>query len=625
MKKKVAVFSTSWNDAYLYKYLVGVWKTAKENNIDVYVFNTYGDADLYGDFNKCEYNIFNLPELEDFDGVLVMSNNVGSAPWLEKLRQRIVSLNIPCVAVEQKLEDINYIGTDNYAAMREVVEYLVIEKGCKVLNYVGGPADNSENILRKKAFLDVLEENGLVCEERRIRDYLFRKEDGRQAYKEFKELGIEKPDAVVCANDNMALGYWIASVEDGLDMPKDYLVTGFDNTALSVMNASRITSIDRAGDTLGVRSMEQLVGMIEGTVYPECAYAPHRLIRPDKDCDEELKAGLDQRFWKSLYDREIKREENSHSIRNFRLVLLENQNKGVFFKALLSSIQSFGITNFCFCMDEKFDDYMNKCEKGYSDQLEVYGVFGGNNLERNTIDVKQMVPEEFSQDSEKSHIMLFSPSHCSGRRQGYCVIMDNLEIIKDRRLYDLMMIINPSLEAMRQNIQLRKMNEELNRLYCMDQMTNLYNRFALEEKGERLFERNIEQNKLSGIIFVDMDSLKMVNDIFGHAIGDICLRVIADAIKGALIDESWFGVRYGGDEFLALGTVEDEDSIREMIAKIHTNIQQDYRKQNFTFDLTASVGYVLIAPDEYKGLEYHIKVADDDMYKIKKAKKGIKQ
>lgn len=625
MRKKVAVFSTSWNDKYSYRYLCGVWKTAQENDIDVYVFNTYGDAELHIDFNRCEYNIFNLPDLELFDGILVISNNVGSAPWVEGLRKRALKLKIPCIAVEQDLEGFHYMGTDNYAAMRDVVEYLIKKKGCKVLNYVGGPSDNSENILRKKAFVDVLKENHLVCEEARIRDYSFRREDGQQAYNDFKELGLEKADAIVCANDYMALGYWLTAMNDGLTVPKDLYISGFDNTAVVVMHTSIIITIDRTGDVLGNRSMQQLVQMMEGEEVGRCTYAPHKLIDAERYESPAMQETLQREFWQKVYDKESKRDAFDYVLKHFRLALLENQSKTEFYHALLENTKSFGIDSFCFCMDERFQDYENKEEIGYSQKVEICGTLHGEMLETRMIDTRDLIPEEYKNAGEKSHIWLFTPNHCAGRIQGYSVIMDNLEIIKDKKLYNMMMILNSGLEGMRQNVQLVKMNEELNRLYCMDQMTDLYNRFALEEKGEKLFKKNIEKNKLSAIIFIDMDSLKMVNDIFGHAIGDICLKIIADAIKASLLDKTWFGVRYGGDEFLALGTIESEEAITQMISAIHKNIQTDTRNENFSFQLTASIGYVVIPPDEYKGLEYHIKVADADMYKIKKSKKCMKK
>ena len=625
MSKRVAVFSSSWNDEYLYGYLKGVWKTAQKHNIDVYVFNTYGDAELYEDFNRCEYNIYKLPNLKDFDGVLIISTNVGSIPWLEDLQRRIMQTKIPSISIEQDIEGLKYMGTDNYAAMRDMVEHLVLEHGCKVINYVGGPSDNSENILRKKAFLDVLKEHDIACEEKRIRDYSFRHEDGEQAYWDFKQMGLERPDAVVCANDNMAIGYWVAAMSDGAEAPRDFRITGFDNTAATMLLSQRIASIDRAEKVQGSKSMEQLIGMMGGKEYPKYVHIPHKLINTESCGCPNSDSIQEHNFWRKIYEKERRRSEFDYGINHFRLELLANQNKSVFFEVLLRNMMSFGIMSFCFCMDEAFEEFVCKEKSGYSDKVEVYGMMNGNILESRTIDTLDLIPEEYKAESDKAHIWLFTPNHCGGKKQGYSVVMDNLEIIKERRLYNLITIMSTGLEGMRQNIQLLKMNEELNRLYCMDQMTDLYNRFALEEKGDKLFKRNIEQNKLSAIIFVDMDSLKMVNDIFGHAIGDMCLKVIADSIREALLDKSWFGVRYGGDEFLALGTVEDEASIVGMISKIHNNIKSDARNENFSFELTASIGYVLIAPEEYKGLEYHIKVADADMYKIKKSRAANKK
>ena len=136
---------------------------AREREADLYIFNSYGDSDReYESFTSGEYNVFFLPDLTEFDGALIAANNVGSEPWVEQLGRKIRQLGIPCVGVEQPSGMEHIIGVDNYRAMCAVVEHLVRVKGCRVLNYVGGPRDNQENMLRKAAFLDTYDMEAYV-------------------------------------------------------------------------------------------------------------------------------------------------------------------------------------------------------------------------------------------------------------------------------------------------------------------------------------------------------------------------------------------------------------------------------------------------------------------------------
>lgn len=114
-KKKIAVFSTVWNADYLYAFLSGLRRGAAERNADLYLFNTYGDSDKeYDLFCRGEYNIFFLPDLNEFDGALIDSNNVGTIYWENALKAKIRENGIPCIGVEREMGLDHFIGVDNY-------------------------------------------------------------------------------------------------------------------------------------------------------------------------------------------------------------------------------------------------------------------------------------------------------------------------------------------------------------------------------------------------------------------------------------------------------------------------------------------------------------------------------
>jgi len=125
MGKKIAVISTAWNGEHIGGILNGMQQKIEETNNDMYIFNTYGGFEEEKEFNDCEYNIFNLALQSDFDGILILSNNIASYSRLEILMGQIKDRKIPCISIEQDVPDFHFIGTDNYTAMSEVVEHLI--------------------------------------------------------------------------------------------------------------------------------------------------------------------------------------------------------------------------------------------------------------------------------------------------------------------------------------------------------------------------------------------------------------------------------------------------------------------------------------------------------------------
>jgi diguanylate cyclase (GGDEF)-like protein len=88
------------------------------------------------------------------------------------------------------------------------------------------------------------------------------------------------------------------------------------------------------------------------------------------------------------------------------------------------------------------------------------------------------------------------------------------------------------------------------RLAARDPLTALYNRRALEVRGQRLLE-NVSQARPGALLLMDIDNFKLVNDLYGHSAGDRLLVALSEIIRGALPNGS-LAARLGGDEFVVL-------------------------------------------------------------------------
>ncbi|MEX6662980.1 GGDEF domain-containing protein [Pseudomonas sp. W2-17] len=88
------------------------------------------------------------------------------------------------------------------------------------------------------------------------------------------------------------------------------------------------------------------------------------------------------------------------------------------------------------------------------------------------------------------------------------------------------------------------------RLAAQDPLTALYNRRALEVRGQRLLE-NVSQARPGALLLMDIDNFKLVNDLYGHSAGDRLLVALSEIIRGALPNGS-LAARLGGDEFVML-------------------------------------------------------------------------
>ncbi len=158
----------------------------------------------------------------------------------------------------------------------------------------------------------------------------------------------------------------------------------------------------------------------------------------------------------------------------------------------------------------------------------------------------------------------------------------------------------------------------------LDHLTGLYNRRGLELKLSGLFQQPESLGK-SAFVMMDADNLKMINDTYGHEMGDVYLKKISELVLGLQMDNSVFA-RLGGDEFvLFLYRYESEEALLETIYALD-RVQEDCfveLKDGIDVPLRFSWGYCLTR--EYTDYQKLLKEADEKMYENKRKRKEKQQ
>ncbi len=170
----------------------------------------------------------------------------------------------------------------------------------------------------------------------------------------------------------------------------------------------------------------------------------------------------------------------------------------------------------------------------------------------------------------------------------------------------------------RENNQLKARIAELERLVACDTLTPLFNRRHFMEELDRWCWRTHRYGGEYGLLFIDVDNLKTVNDTLGHQVGDMLLMAIAKGLLGA-VRRSDLVARIGGDEFAMLLDNIPEAELAgkaERIAKVIGKLSIDHA--GATLKPSISAGFTPIEPG-IKPSELLLR-ADRSMYAAKQAK-----
>ena len=219
-KQRIAVLMSGINEEYQRNILDGIMEFAKRVCYDVYIFTSFGEGVHAHNHDLGEINIFNLPDLSSFNGVILLSNTIQMHVYINDFFEMISKLRIPVVDIDNVLPSGYCIEIDNETAMRRIIEHFTDDHGFTKINFISGSMANPEARSRLKAYTDVLNSRGIPVEDDRIYYGNFIRENGYEAVRHFMNSSLPFPEAIICANDNMALGAHIALFENGYSVPE---------------------------------------------------------------------------------------------------------------------------------------------------------------------------------------------------------------------------------------------------------------------------------------------------------------------------------------------------------------------------------------------------------------------
>lgn len=568
--KKIALITDGWKRYVTYAWVQGYRRYASQYHLDtdLYVFQSFGNFNTDEGYNSGEYNITRLPDLRTFDGIILDLSNVSDASLKESFL----------------------------------------------------------------AYRKTLEKHGILFEPERVIERSFEIKTGIRAFTEFQQKDL-LPEAFVCASDNIAVGVCLAAREAGFSIPEDFLVTGFDNEDKASYCNPRITTADFSKTEIMYHAMELLVDIWNGQTDRRCTYtqAVH-IFQESCRCVSECPPDRGQYIIKRILS-EARQSDMQNWMIDLNRFLLDCTSYTDLTSHMQMWLHEHQFGNLYLLMNpdifhlEKVDilpeipDDIYRCV-GYPDKMTVvHPVSDTEAVMQLSITDGHLLPDITRTGDQ--NIFVFAPLHFREREVGY-VVLQNCDYLLDHQfLFKMLNSFRTALESLYNKLVLCKKNKQLSQLYIHDSLTGLYNRMAYEKLALPLFQKYMQKKKHLGILFVDADHLKYINDNFGHDMGNLAIRSIASAIHKSCPVGS-VCMRYGGDEFVCVIPDFDLPRMHQLEKTILHALEEISDVSRFPFPLEASIGSV-IADDAVFSLNDYINLADQKMYASKKARKAARE
>lgn len=227
-----------------------------------------------------ERHYLNLLKQKGVDGIIAQP-----LPGSENLRfwRYLARHKMPVLFVLQQipLDNTPFVIVDNYQGGYIATEHL-IQRGHRVIAHLAGPRKFELSQERRKGFIDALRTSGLVVYESLIKRTKFNLEDG---YKKTLQLLAHKPrpTAIFACSDIVAIGAIHAIREQGLRVPQDVAIIGFDDLFFASFSEVPLSSVAQPKYEIGVRAAEKLLQIIDGKNVESEILKPSIVVRHSSD------------------------------------------------------------------------------------------------------------------------------------------------------------------------------------------------------------------------------------------------------------------------------------------------------------------------------------------------------
>ncbi len=649
-RKKVAVFSANIYEPMSHAIQEGICKAARELGIKVIFFASFSDnfsTKLYDQFtlyDEGDIASFELPDLDDFDGIIRIDLTYG--PYSkEHMDARLLKATIPIVNVGGYDERFYNVVTNESESFGQIVDHLIEVHHCQDIYHLAGLHDRSFTQVRVDAYKDALESHGIEYDPDKVYYGTLWHDCGDPALDyilaDCQKHGKKFPDAIVCANDYSAVGLIDACHKRGIDIPGDFIVTGYDGLEEAFQGYPSITTCSQPFYGSGYEGLYTLKRMWDG----EDVGVNHMIdceLVCNQSCGCKSMNTYNVEDIRSMYIRRLDRvSELAQSTTSLILSISNAQTMEECFNEITrcSGIES-GFTDMLLCLAP---DWQNQrvIPQDFAKQDEemsvVAGFIGSTPVKHETFRKKDILPPSLLKDPNPYYIFAI---HHLQYYMGYLIVSPQNNAHESLFMKSWIVNLGSMLENWRIRQKLNLALQRMENLYNRDMLTNLYNRHGYETFFEDIFEECQRKRLPIGVMMIDMDDLKMVNDNFGHAEGDYSLCAIADGMRYAAINGE-VCLRTGGDEFVVLAKNYTDAKAATYAETLRGYISERIarHKKNYTFSI--SIGTCIKIPPEKKAAssendaseeaekamiraysEEYLRIADAKMYKEKKSHKA---
>ena len=572
-----------------YDFVEGAYLQAKELGYDLIVY-----TGVFNSMRGVQYdayiagleNIYTLVCMHELDGIIYAYERFHTQEVIDKISDYVSQTDTPCLVLGGEVPKAQSMDADEYDSMYRITRHMTDDHSCRKLYCLAGVPEHKSSEARLRGFKDACADCGIVIEDKDVFYGWFWKDVPEKLGLDIASGKTERPDAVVCCNDVMAVTLIETLTENGIGVPEDIKVTGFDGEVDSLFCKPSLTTITGRDKQFGADAVCRLYGMISGNAPQQKLFA--KSIRYGKSCGCSKETVIDP----NLFDMILRSREKRQFIATDYIYHMSGTSD---VKELSERINEVGHIfssaewlDVCLCSDWKgdMDNPDDFRQYGYPDEMFLL-------LSKRSRDNDEAFYSFKTADilpaltcPHEPHLIVLTSLHCSGQIFGYLAMAypDTRYIALDEHFVSWCDAVANGVKSLQKVLYEQYYKSQLEKLSETDPVTGIFNRRGFMIRVPETVNKYKNEQMNSYLLLITYYPEQINSIDLKAAIDSIMMNLCVKRLCGRISDNVYAVILSSQEQQGIINTSEN------LIAAIESGLRErfgDVRLPEFVTDITA--------------------------------------
>lgn len=609
-RKRICVLLGQMEEDKQARFMQAFLEEAFATDYDVCVFSMCQKYQEIALRDLGDSNIYQLVNYALFDAVVILLDTILTPGLSDSLQQDIRnSFQGPVLVVDQKSDYFPSVMMDHYAPVVKLMHHLICDHGYCDIAFLGGKEGHIHSVQRLQAYLDTMKEYGLPVPEHYVMHGNYWYDSGEEAARKIIEEFDHVPQALVCANDIMAIGASTVFSDHGYRIGEDIAIVGYDSFEDGKNSPVSITSAPVPVEQSGSYCMRYIDAVLHGREVESCEPDVSVYIGESCGCrmsEKKMKTNA-RKVWRTNESSAGYHSDYNHIMED----LMQKKEASDFFNTLLQyTYQIRPFESFYLCLNQNWGNPAetigpDAIRHGYSDNMcQIISCYGDAQRSDSihfdeTFETETLLPALY-EEREKPVCFTFVPLFFDDRCFGYSAISyGNNPHGYDKVFVHWIRNVMLSLETLYRQMAVDRLYRKIEESQTYDNLTGLMNYIAFQKKVYDTAIGYMKTGHYLEMIAIDLNHLRLINEKYGREAGNAVLTKLSQMICACLQSDEMC-CRLYNDEFLISGVTHSDDMQRgrEIVSLLLEKI--DRNNENTDRDLRIEISYGMASGQFYE-------------------------